>query len=79
MRAAAAAAAMATGLGVRLDKQQEEVVSLGTRRLLPRRRQVRPLMLRASSSPRSSNVESATSWAIGRKIAVQVSTPPNCT
>jgi hypothetical protein len=72
--AAAAAAAMATRPGVGLD-EQEEVVSLGTLHLLPKR-QVRPSMLRvsSSSSPRGLNVESATSWATGRKIAVQVST-----
>jgi hypothetical protein len=76
--AAAAAAAMAIRLGVGLDEQQ--VVSLGTRHLPPRKCQVRLSMPRASSSsssPRGSNVESATNWGIGRKIAVQVSTPPN--
>jgi hypothetical protein len=73
--AAAAAAAMATRPGVGLDKQ-EEVVSLGTRHPLLRKRQVRPSTLHASSSShRGLNVESATSWATGRKIAVQVSTP----
>jgi hypothetical protein len=75
MTAAAAAAAMATRPGVGLN-EQEEVVSLGTLCLLLRRRQIRPLTLRASSSssPRGLNLESATNWAIGRKIAVQVST-----
>jgi hypothetical protein len=75
MLAAAAAAAMATRPGVGLD-EQEEVVSLGTRHPLLRKRQVRLSTLRASSSsPRDLNVESATSWATGLKIAVQVSTP----
>jgi hypothetical protein len=69
---------MATGLGVGLDKQQ--VVSPEIRHLLPHRHQVRlstmPLAS-SSSSPKGSNVGSATNWGTGRKTAVQVSTPYN--
>jgi hypothetical protein len=77
--AAGAAAAMATGLGIGLDEQQ--VVSPEIRHLLPRRHQVRlstmPLASSSSSSPKGSNVGSATNWGTGRKTAVQVSTPYN--
>jgi hypothetical protein len=31
----------------------------------------------SSSSPKGSNAKSATNWGIGRKTAVQVSTPSN--
>jgi hypothetical protein len=67
-------AAMATRPGIGLGEQG--AVSLGTRHPLPRRRQARfsTSHVSSSSSPRGLNVESATNWATGQKIAVQVST-----